>query len=109
LAAVQGAGLVGGIGFQQQGVERDVCHGAAQTSRALVRDRAADADQKAQVGQLPGLLAAAGKTVYYAAQALCPAHAVDHFLDAAAGMDDDRQVELARNLELAREITSLRV
>ena len=68
LPADRGIGLIRGVGFQQQLLDWQFAHDAAQALRPLMRDRPADADAKAQLEQLRGLLRAAGKAVHHAAQ-----------------------------------------
>ena len=68
LAAMVSVRLVRRVGFQQQEFDRHRRDDAAQPLRAIVGDRAADAEAEAELPEVFGLLLAAGKAVHHAAQ-----------------------------------------
>ena len=106
-AAVGGAGLVRGVAFQQEELDRHLRHDPAQALCALVGHRAADAQVETQIPQLSRLLLAAGKAVHHAAQAAAAAQGQRDFLQCTAGMHGHRQVAFARQLQLTQEIVPL--
>ena len=79
---------------------------ATQAVGARISRRTADADQESQLPQLPGLLRTAGKTVDHAPQAANAFDGCDHRIHCAPRMHDHRQIEIARQRQLAIEIKS---
>src|SRR5690242_3996290 len=76
----------------------------------LIRDRAADAEMEADLPEPPCLFLAAGKTVHHAAQP--PVELLqfqDELFESAARMQDKRQVEFARELQLRTQEPELAV
>ena len=104
-----GRRLVGGIGLEQEEFQRHARHQRAQARGAIVRGRSADAEQEAQLPQLPRLFLAAAVAVHHPAQSADASHGRDHGVDGAARMDDHGQAGVARDLELAREDPRLRL
>ncbi len=109
LAADAGVGLVRRIGLQQQLLQRHLTDQSLQALRAIVGQRAAQAQQETLPVQLRGLFRAAGKAVHHAAQATDAADRGDHRVHRAPRMHDHRKIELAGQLQLANEIGLLRL
>lgn len=101
--------LVGRVGFQQQPLDGHLRHDFAQAACALVGDGAADSQVQSQFPQLLCLLQAAGEAVHDAAQSADAAQAGRHFVKRAARVQDQWQVELSRQFELAHEVQALGV
>src|SRR6187455_1478611 len=99
--------LVRRVGFEQQEFQRHRGDQFAQAARARIRDRTAESDAESQFPQLLRLLDAAGKAVHHAAQAADTAQRRDYFVDGAPRVQDNRQVELARQFELTAKIPAL--
>lgn len=107
LAAMVHAGLVRRIAFQQQVFDWHLRHDAAQPLCTWIGDGAADAEMEAKPPQLTGLLFAAGKAVHHTADAGVTAQRQDHFFKGLAGVNDHRQVALARQGQLRGEASAL--
>ena len=88
-------GLVRGVGFQQEKLDRHVGNDLAQSPCALIGDRSADADAEAELPELLRLLRTAGKTVHDSTQRGVAADARRHLVQGLAGVDDQRQIVLA--------------
>ena len=99
--------LIRRVGFQEQEFERHRRHKLMQAMRARIGDRTAESDVESHFPQLPCLLDAAGKTVHDAVQAADAAPRRDDFVDGAPRVQDDRQAELARELQLTPKIPAL--
>jgi hypothetical protein len=109
LALMGCVGLVRGVALQQQKLDRHLGHDAAQPLRTRISHRAANAEIKTDLPQLPCLLLAAGKAVHHATQTAGAAQSKAYLFQCAARVHDYRQVPLLRQPELAQEVMPLEV
>ncbi len=93
-------GLVGRVGFEQQVLEGHGRGERAQATGAFVGHRAAEPKEKTFAPERLGLLAAARETVHDAAEPAHPPDRRDHGVHGVARVDDHRQVEVPRELQL---------